>query len=213
MKTYAYNELYTALAQRVMGDMYDFAVNTLGYDISEFHNMFIVSGMSRQFEMGNSTYVAGKNGCEIARIVIEKCTGICPDEDDAMYIDKSQEYWIGWALAYYQWYSNVSFARINERVPIDELYGMYVTLHEADISLFVEIMDNKVMNAKKGAMLKRLREYANMSQRELAETSGVPLRQIQLFEQGQRDINKSQVHTLLLLSKALSCDIETLIEG
>ena len=70
-----------------------------------------------------------------------------------------------------------------------------------------------IVNNKKGAMLKRLREYANLSQRELAETSGVPLRQIQLFEQGQRDINKSQVHTLLLLSKALSCDIETLIDS
>lgn len=148
MKIYAYNELYIPLAQRVMGDMYDFAVNTLGYDLSEYHNMFIVSGMSHQFEIGNPTYVAGKNGCEIARIVIEKCTGICPEEDDAMYLDKSREYWIGWALAYYQWYSNVSFARINESVPIDNLYGMYVTLHEADISVFVEIMDEKVCNMR-----------------------------------------------------------------
>ena len=213
MKTYAYDELYVSLAQRNLGDMYDFAVNTLGYGLSKFHDMFLISGMAHQFEIGNPTYVAGKNGCEIARWVVEKCTGIEPPEDDVMYIDKSQEYWIGWALAYYQWHSGMSFVKINEGVQIEEMYGMYPTLHEADISLFIEVMDEKLLSGKRKSMLKRLREYARLSQRELADKSGVPLRQIQLFEQGQRDINKAQVQTLLMLSRTLGCDVETLCES
>ncbi len=208
----AYDEMYLPLAQRVMGDMYDFAVNTVGMTLPAFHEMFIMSGMSRQIEIGNPTYVAGKNGCEVAREVIQTCSDIPVDTEDVMYVDKSREYWIGWALAYYQWISGRSFNAIDECVGIDKLYGMYDTLHEADISLFVEIMDEKFKNDRKESMLKRLRVYAGLSQRTLSENSGVPIRQIQLFEQGQRDINKTQGTTLYQLSTALGCSMEMLLQ-
>jgi hypothetical protein len=139
----AYDELYLPLAQRVMGDMLDFAVNTLNVELAEFYKMFLVSGMARQFEIGNPTYVAGKNGCEVARIVMEESGCACPTVEDAMYLDKSEEYWIGWSLAYYQWQSNRTFLEIEHCVPIESMYGMYATLHEADISLYVDIMDEK----------------------------------------------------------------------
>lgn len=51
-----------------------------------------------------------------------------------------------------------------------------------------------------------------MTQSELAAEADVPLRQIQLFEQGQRDINKTSAITLLKLSKALHCKMEDLLE-
>ena len=207
----AYNELYLPLAQRNLGDMYDYAVNSLKLDISEFHKMFLISGMAHQFEICNPHYVAGKNGCEIAREVISTCTDDVMEDTDVMYLDKSAEYWIGWSLAYYQWYSLRSYSNINESVPIAEIYGMYTTLHEADISLFVEIMDEKCSSSGTGATLKRLREYAHLSQSKLAARSGVPLRQIQLFEQGHRDITKTSGQTLLLLSRTLGSTIEDLI--
>lgn len=213
MMTYAYDKLYLPLAQRIMGDMYDYAVNTLGYVIDIFHEMFITSGMARQFEIGNPTYIAGKNGCEVAREVISTCTDRTIDLDDEMYVDKSPEYWIGWSLAYYQWQSGISYREINKAVPIDTIYGMYDTLHEADVSLFVEILNEKISEFKQESMLKRLRAYAGLSQRMLADKSGVPLRQIQLFEQGQRDIKKTQGATLLSLSRALGCSMEELIKN
>lgn len=211
MKCCAYDEMYLPLAQRVMGDMLDYAVNTIGLTLRSFYDMFMVSGMNSQFEIGNPTYVAGKNGCEVAREVIERSSDRRIEMEDVMYLDKSREYWIGWALAYYQWVSGMSFKSIDERVPVDMLYGMYDTLHEADISLFVEIMDEKCKASREESTLKRLRMYAELSQKALAEKSGVPLRQIQLFEQGQRDIHKTQGATLYQLSKALGCSIETLI--
>ncbi len=211
MTNCAYDEMYLPLAQRVMGDMYDFAVNTVGMPLPAFHEMFIMSGMSYQIEIGNPTYVAGKNGCEVAREVIHACSDIEVGLEDVMYLDKSVEYWIGWALAYYQWISGKSFEAIDECIKIDKMYGMYDTLHEADISLFVEIMDDKFKEHKEESMLKRLRMYAGLSQRALAEKAGVPLRQIQLFEQGQRDINKTQGATLYQLAAALGCDMEMLL--
>jgi len=60
--------------------------------------------------------------------------------------------------------------------------------------------------------LKRLRTYANLSQNQLAVDAGVSLRQIQLFEQGQRDINKTQGDTLDKLAVALGCKIEDLLQ-
>ncbi|WP_024866145.1 helix-turn-helix domain-containing protein [Butyrivibrio sp. FCS014] len=213
MEHCAYDELYLPLAQRVMGDMYDYAVNTLNIAIEAFHKLFIVSGMGHQFEIGNPTYIAGKNGCEVAREVIASCSDRSIHSEDVMYVDKSREFWIGWSLAYYQWISDRSFEEINCHVPIEAMYGMYDTLHEADVSLYVEIMNEKCAVEKEASTLKRLRQYAELSQRALAERSGVPLRQIQLFEQGQRDITRTQGQTLYQLSKALGCSIEELVRN
>ncbi len=46
----------------------------------------------------------------------------------------------------------------------------------------------------------------------VSKSSGIPLRQIQLFEQKQRDINKTSADTLYRLSKALCCKMEDLLE-
>lgn len=51
--------------------------------------------------------------------------------------------------------------------------------------------------------LKRLRSYAGLSQRQLADMADVPLRQIQLFEQGQSDIQRTQGNTLVKLARTL----------
>lgn len=208
---YAYDSDYLPLAQRVLGDMYDFAVNTLQYTLKEFHMMFLVCGMSQQFEIGNPTFIAGKNGCEIAKIVVYDCYGNVPEEEDEMYVDKSPEFWVGWALSYYQWVSCLNYKIIQEKVPITEIYGMYATLHETDISKFVTIMDEKCKKQMEESRLKRLRTYAGLSQAQLADFSGVPLRQIQLFEQGQRDIRKTQAMTLLQLARTLQCDCMDLL--
>ena len=206
-KICAYNELYFPLAQRALGDMYDFAVNTLGILLEEFQQMFLVSDVSRQVAKGNPSYVAGKNGCELARAVVLECTGEEPVQEDVMYLDKSPEYWIGWALAYYQWESGLSFTYIERLLPAKQMYALYPTLHEADVSQFSAIMDERLAAQQKGGTLRRLRSYAGMTQRELAEESGVPLRQIQLFEQGQRDPDKAQAATIEKLKKALGKSI------
>jgi transcriptional regulator with XRE-family HTH domain len=51
-----------------------------------------------------------------------------------------------------------------------------------------------------------------LTQNELAAQSGIPLRTIQQYEQRQKDINKAQAEYLILLSKALHCPLEELIE-
>jgi len=51
-----------------------------------------------------------------------------------------------------------------------------------------------------------------LSQRELADLSGVALRQIQLFEQKKRNINHTRAIDVLKIGKVLGCKSEDLLE-
>ena len=71
MEMRAYLSDYLTSAQRIMGDMLDFAVNSCDIEIDRFFEMFIVSDVSTQFQNGNPTYIAGRTGCELVKEVIE----------------------------------------------------------------------------------------------------------------------------------------------
>ena len=60
--------------------------------------------------------------------------------------------------------------------------------------------------------LKQIREEKSITQKDLAERSGVNIRMIQHYEQGYKDINKAQGLTLQALAKSLECKIEDLLE-
>ena len=59
--------------------------------------------------------------------------------------------------------------------------------------------------------LKERRNAAGMSQSKLAHASGVNVRMIQKYEQGESDLFKAQAGTVLSLAKALNCSVEDLI--
>ena len=60
--------------------------------------------------------------------------------------------------------------------------------------------------------LNRIRTASGMSQSKLAELSGVNIRMIQYYEQGQKDINKAQGDNLYRLASALGVKIEDILE-
>ena len=101
--------------------------------------------------------------------------------EDEMYLDKSPEYWAGWALAYYQWYTGRTFIKIYKVVSVQELLNMYDVYHEMDIQKFVDEINERWEAFYTETNLKRIRLISGLSQRELAELSNVPLRQIQLL--------------------------------
>ena len=209
---HAYDKDYLYYAQNNLGHMVDFAVNTCEYSLDEFFEMFRVSNVCKQFEEGNPSYLVGKTGCELARLVILEVKEKEIQEKDIMYMDRSPEYWLGWSLAYYVWEKNCRFDYIFRVICPENLIGMYDTLHEADISKFVIQIDNKLKEYYDKSMLARLRTYANLSQSMLAEKSGINIRIIQSYEQGMRDINKAQFSTIVKLAKALNCDPIELLE-
>ena len=89
---------------------------------------------------------------------------------------------------------------------------MYYTLHEADISKFVDIMDVRMREFFPETNLKRIRSAYGCTQAELAQRSGVSLRSIQMYEQRNKNINKASIDTVYRIAKVLGCTMEDLIE-
>ena len=89
---------------------------------------------------------------------------------------------------------------------------MYNVYHEMDITHFVDTMNELWDQYYKETNLKRIRKISGLSQKELAELSGVPLRQIQLFEQRQRDINHTRAIDVVKMSRVLCCKVEDLLQ-
>lgn len=208
----AYDELYLFGAQNILGHCVDFAIMTLAVEPNTFGNALAVSESAKQFSQGNPRYIAGMNGCELARSILDDAGISYPESADEMYLDRSVEYWAGWALAYYQWQTALPFMEILRAVSLEDIIRMYPLYHEMDLSHFTEQMDHLMKETYPQTRLRQRRSNCGLSQSELAKEADVPLRQIQLFEQGQRDINKTSAITLLKLSKALNCRMEDLLE-
>ena len=209
----AYDKTYLSRAQTTLGRMLDFAVHDLGYGLANFFTLFLQSGVASGVERGDPCTTVGKSGVELAYEVLERC-GVYHERVKVNYsADRSEEYWTGWALAYYQWYSARVFSDIVEVTPIEEIEAMYAPYHEMDIRQFVDRMNELYRKAYPDTRLKTLRKRAGISQRELAELSGVPLRTIQQYEQRQKNINKAQAEYLAQLSQALCCNMTELLES
>ena len=212
MMIHAFQEMYLSKAQSVLGDAFDYAINICGIKGNDFVKMFIVSSISKRMENGDPTCILGKSGIEIVMDIIEETQGKVIEIESEERFERSKEYWIGWAVAYYQWYSNIRYNDIFTAVSFDDLQKMYYPLHEADITKFVDIIDSRIKECFTETNLKRIRNYYGCTQAELAKLSGVSLRSIQMYEQRNKDINKASVETIYRLSKVLGCTVEDLIE-
>ena len=174
----AYDKVYLDKARTVLGRMLDFAVYDLKYDITEFFDLFIKSGVAKRFETGDFTVIVGMSGVELAYEVLEQ-SGVESERVKPNYTaSRSEEFWTGWALAYYQWETSMSFAEIVRYVPIKDIVALYQPYHEMDIRQFVDKMNAMYKAAKPETNLKFLRQKAGLSQRDLADLSGVPIRTI-----------------------------------
>lgn len=65
----------------------------------------------------------------------------------------------------------------------------------------------------KGTRLRRLRVKRGLSQRELADRSGVSMRTLQKYENRESSIDGAKLDTLCRLSETLQSDIEAIIES
>ena len=208
----AYHKVYLEKARTNLGRMLDFATYDLGYDPCEFFDLFMNCGLAERFGKGEFTLTVGMSGVELAYRVLELTKHQVEFPKPRYTADRSPEYWAGWALAYYQWETAMPFVEILEYIPLDDIIRMYTPYHEMDIRQFCDRMNELYRAANPETKLKQLRQRAGLSQSELAEASGVPVRTIQQYEQRQKSINKAQAEYLMMLARALHCNAEDLIE-
>ena len=209
---HAYDEIYLDSAMNNLGDAFDYAANDLQMNKDEFFNLFISTGIAAEFGNGNPTYIVGMSGPELVSSVLKKSgikRNLPPSSEN---IKKHSDYWCGWILAYYQWYSKRPFDNIARFIKISDIEVMYDIFHEAPEEKFSDTVERIIREKKEPTRLHTIRKRSGFTQSELSKLSGISLRSIQMYEQRNKDINKAQLETVNSLAKVLGCSIEDLIE-
>lgn len=209
---HAYAEQYLHDAMTNLGEAFDYAVNACKLKPDTFMELFIASGYAEKFGKGNPKVVSGFSGTELVMEVYLK-SGIAIDFPEAQIeYDASAEYWSGWILAFYQWYTARSFKDIHANITMTQILKLYSTHHEAAEEKFVVTVNAILRRKKQTTKLQSQRKKCGYSQRELAEKSGVNLRTLQQYELGTKDIGKASVQAVASLANALGCRVEDLLE-
>ena len=208
----AYPETLLPNARSQLADASDYAVVDLGVPIDEFFSLFAASDWARRIERGDRSTVLGISGIELARNVLAEKTGEREFKTARESLRRTKAYWTGWVLAYYQWKSNRTFREILRALPASTIEQMYGVYHEAPEERFAATADEILREKIPETRLKRVRSAYGCSQSRLSEMSGVGLRSIQMYEQRRKDINKAEAESVLLLARALGCEIEDIME-
>lgn len=211
MMIHAYPEMYVDRAQDRLADIFDYAIHVCHFTKEDFIKIFVVSPITKRIENGELTLILGRSGIELL-IEILSSVGLEREIEVEPRYSRTRDYWIGWAVSYYQWYSSRSYKEIFNAISYQEFEILYQTLHEADISKFVEIVDARLKEYYKETNLKRYRTLYGCTQKELSHQSGVSLRSIQMYEQRNKNINMASAQSLYRMSKVLHCSMEDLIE-
>ena len=106
----------------------------------------------------------------------------------------------------------MSYQELDGYISVEVVIALYKDFANAD-SLVINIRLDEMLNArKKVAKLKLRREMLGLSQSELAQQSGIPLRTLQQYEQRRKNINNAKAVYLVDLASVLRCEVRDLIE-
>ncbi len=210
--THAYSECYLDDAMRNLGEAFDFAHNVCRLELDAFLTMMISTGIAVQFGHGVPKYVCGMSGTELVLEVLRLSGNTVEDAFAQVEYDCSPEYWCGWITAYFQWRTGRSFQNIHESLSIKEIHALYHLFHETSEERASDTLERIIQRKALPTRLQFRRKNYRLTQRELSEQSGVNIRTIQQYERRYKDINKAAGESLRSLARALSCQIEDLLE-
>lgn len=137
----AYIEPYLKDVMRNLGVMAHFCINEYGLSPEIFSTLFAHSHVAEQISMGNPRFLSGLSGKELADMLIASSAEIIPSSTSSNTYQISPEYWAGWVMAYYQWYTAKSFNQMYaDGQTYEKVLMMYYPMHEADLAKVVEAM-------------------------------------------------------------------------
>ena len=205
--TLAYSEYYLDDACNLLGSYFDSAVNYYRFSLKEAWKKFVESSFSKSIQKGDPKVISGMSGSELVCSIFD-----IDKSDSGISLERSPEYWLGYYLAYFNWYTSIKFSFIAEYFDINDILKMYAKYHEMDVSIFIEDLCLFLNEKKKKTNLEIYRLKSGMTRKELSIRTGVPLRTIEQYEQNFKDINNAKSITLFRLSKALFVEPEDLLE-
>ena len=189
----------------IVGDLFDFIINECQIDGDEFVGLFLKSKVCKKIENKEYDYLIGKSGIELGLEILEEFNIKVQDYSTISFI-RTEEYWCGWAISYFHHINGMDYKKIFELVTFEDLLRLYPTLHEADITKFIEVLEK--INKEKPSNLKKIRVNYGCSQKELAERIGVPQQTIYKYE----NTNVSPtIATIISIAKVLKVSIDELV--
>lgn len=211
--TNAYDRDYLEDAMMCLGEALDYVGNACQMDINSFFDMFFATGYAARFEEGEPAVVSGLSGTELVCKVLRDA-GLELMFPDAVvdYGGVSNEYWCGWFLAYFQWYSNRPFKNIIKNIPLDAFMQELPGMLEMDEAGRQEKLDEIMNGFKESVRIQEMRKECGYSQKELAVKSGVNIRTLQQYEIKSKDINKAAAVTLDVLARTMGCTPADIME-
>lgn len=235
--TRAYDRILLGRASDTLGRMLDFASRSLHYDVNTMMDLFCASGLASDFERGDIKLIAGMSGTELAYAVLSG-SGLAFERTVPRHTGGlSPEYWCGHVLAHVQWETCLTFSRVMNdfsaqtfaaeysKSRIGFLDSLPFSISESERSQRLREFGEQFAAGSAssltasltdaagpcGARLREARLKCGFSQSGLASASGIPVRTIQQYEQGQKDLRKARSEYIIALSRALSCSAEQLL--
>ena len=209
---HAYSADYLVHAQQTLGGMLTAGVYLFDIPADDFWGMFISTGYAARFGRGEAGVVAGLSGWELAVRILEtsgrRFNRCRPIETDSL----PPPYWAGWVLAKYQWYTGLTFARIESFAPVSAVIDMYHPYHEMDVKRFFRRMDELYFAKYPETNLRRIRKAAGYSVADLARIAEVSPRMVAKYESREKDICRAQADAVGRMAVALHVDASDLYE-
>lgn len=138
----AYFEPYLKDVMRNLGVMSHFCINEYGLSPEKFSALFANSHVAEQISKGNPRFLTGLSGKEMADMLMASSVDIKSKTNSSSTYQVTPEYWAGWVMAYYQWYTAKSFNQMYaDGQTYEKVLRMYHPMHEADLAKVVEMMD------------------------------------------------------------------------
>lgn len=202
--------------QLALGAAFDFAINTCRIPGQNFLQLFAESSISKQIENGDPSYFSEKNGIEIAADIILETSGKPLNKPLKIvalhHFGHSQEYWIGWAACYFQWFSAKSFSEIFDLLSFDDLQKIHHTLHTVNRTKSLSRTDKNLKKYARDSKLKRMQAAFGYTQATLAKRARLSLRLLQMYALRNKSLDRASIEALYRLSKLLDCSIEDLLD-
>lgn len=148
-----YCKYYVNDVQREMGVLFQAALvrrNEFS-TLEEFVQAFLKSKVVWGIEHQHPHWLGGSSGAEWYMGILDDLKVEYTREEirSLGFYHPDQAFWCGWVIAYYQWLSGIKFKDILRPGLLDDLWSRFI-LHEADISVTVNVLDQLLDRSTEG---------------------------------------------------------------